>query len=290
MGKALFRFSHVFGAHLGVGGLWLIAGTPVEDQLVTFFFLMGMAGGAISVYTAIRPIALASMAGVLLPATVWFLLFGEGALFSTAIGSVLFMASCTRTTKVLSTALHQSFMLGHQLRHAKDEAEKMANTDYLTGLNNRGAFHDIVTVQMSYCERHKFPASLIALDLDDFKNVNDTYGHSVGDDALRHVSKLIERNTRASDICSRIGGEEFAIFLPNTAIDDAVVVAEKIRSAMEQRPLINDGRVLRITSSFGVSTGNYKLESLMSVADQALYEAKRAGKNCVRRYARTMID
>ena len=166
----------------------------------------------------------------------------------------------------------------------------MAKTDYLTGLNNRGAFHDIVAIQMTHCERHNFPASLIALDLDDFKNINDTYGHSVGDDALRYVSKLVKRNTRASDVCGRMGGEEFTIFLPNTEIEDAAIAAEKIRSALEHHPLENDGQVLRITASFGVATGEYKLETLISVADRALYEAKGAGKNCIRRYSGTIAN
>ena len=274
----------------GVGGLWLIAEASAEDQLLTYFFLMGMAGGAVSVYSAIRPIALTAVASVLLPATIWFLIFGNGALFSAAVASALFFTFCVCTTKVLSTALHQSLMLGHELRHAKSEAETMAKTDYLTGLNNRGAFHDIVAIQMTHCERHNFPASLIALDLDDFKNINDTYGHSVGDVALRHVSKLVKRNTRASDVCGRIGGEEFTIFLPNTEIEDAAVAAEKIRSALEHHPLENDGQELRITASFGVATGEYKLETLMSVADRALYEAKGAGKNCIRRCSGAVVD
>jgi diguanylate cyclase (GGDEF)-like protein len=268
----------------------LIAEAPAEDQLLTYFFLMGMAGGAISVYSAIRPIVLATVASVLGPATIWFLMFGNGALFSAAVGSALFLASCMRTTKVLSSALHESLMLGHKLRHAKNEAETMAKTDYLTGLNNRGAFHDIVAIQITHCKRHNFPASLIALDLDDFKNINDTYGHSIGDEALRHVSSLIKRNTRASDVCGRIGCEEFTIFLPNTEIEDAVVAAEKIRSALTQHPLENNGLVLRVTASFGVATDDYALDTLMSVADRALYEAKGAGKNCIRRCAGAIVD
>jgi diguanylate cyclase (GGDEF)-like protein len=274
----------------GVGGLWLIAEVSAEDQLLTYFFLMGMAGGAIAVYSAIRLIVLVAVASVLVPATIWFLIFGNGALFSAAVGSALFLAFCMRTTKVLSTALHQSLMLSHELRHAKNVAETMAKTDYLTGLNNRGAFHDIVAIQLTHCERHNFPASLIALDLDNFKNINDTYGHSVGDDALRYVSKLVKRNTRASDVCGRMGGEEFTIFLPNTEIEDATVAAEKIRSALEHHPLENDGQVLRITASFGVATGEYKLETLTSVADRALYEAKGAGKNCIRRCSGAVVD
>ncbi len=266
----------------GVGGLWLIIWAPLEEQLIIFFFLMGMAGGAISVYSAIRSIVLVSVASVLAPATVWFLLFGEAGLFYAAIGSTLFLISCVRSTKVLSTALHKSFLLSHQLSHAKDQAELMARTDYLTGLNNRGAFNEFAKVQMTYCQRHKLPASVIALDLDDFKKINDTHGHSAGDNALRGFSQLITLNTRASDICGRIGGEEFAIFLPNTNLEDAVVVAEKIREALDRNPVQHEGERFQVTASLGVATGVYDLEQLLALADSALYSAKKAGKNQVR--------
>ena len=157
----------------------------------------------------------------------------------------------------------------------------MARTDYLTGLNNRGAFQELAEIQVTYCKRHKFPASVIVLDLDDFKKINDTHGHSAGDDALRQFSQQIANGTRASDICGRIGGEEFAIFLPNTKLDDAVVVAEKIRQALDRSLMRNEGEGFPITASLGVATGVYDLEQLLALADSALYSAKKAGKNRV---------
>jgi diguanylate cyclase (GGDEF)-like protein len=269
----------------GLGGLWLVTMASAEDQLIIFFFLMGMAGGAISLYSAIRAVALTSVACVLLPATVWFLVFGEAALHYTALGSALFLISCLRSTKVLSTALHKSFLLGHELNHAKNQAEIIARTDYLTGLNNRGAFQELADIQVKYCERHESPASLIILDLDDFKRINDSYGHSTGDDALRRVSQLLKRNTRSSDICGRMGGEEFMIFLPNTDLEDAVIAAEKIRQALEAEPVQKDRKAVRMTASFGVATGIYNFEKLLSQADIAMYKAKEGGKNRVCRSA-----
>lgn len=269
----------------GVGGLWLIVEGSAADQLVIFFFLIGMAGGAISVYSAIRPFVLTTVAIILVPTSVWFLLLGDAMLRIVAVASILFLVSCFRSTRVLSTALHQSFLLGHELHHAKTKAENMARTDYLTNLNNRGAFHELAGIQLAHCKRYKFPASLIVLDLDDFKSINDSYGHGTGDDALRHVSRLITRNTRASDICGRLGGEEFMIFLPNTDIEDAVVVAEKMRSALERHAMKTGERSLPITASFGVATGSDTLEELFALADAALYSAKKAGKNRIHRSA-----
>ena len=267
----------------GVGGLWLAVPSTTADQLIVICFLMGMAGGAISMYSMIRPIVLATVASVLLPVTVWFLMFGERAPRMAAIGCALFLVSCLRSTRIIGTALHQSFFLGHQLTHAKEQAEKIARTDNLTGLNNRGAFYELAGRQIAYCERHRSPLSLIAMDLDDFKAINDTYGHAVGDQTLRFVAEVIKSNIRTYDISVRMGGEEFVILLPNTSIEQAVIVAEKVRTAMIQEKISIDEKSLLVTASFGVAIGSYDIDGLLALADKALYEAKEAGKNRIYR-------
>ncbi|MGD2119726.1 MAG: GGDEF domain-containing protein [Chromatiales bacterium] len=268
----------------GLGGLWLIVPASGVDQIIIFFFLIGMAGGAMSVYSALRPMVLATVASVLLPVTLWLLIAGEGAPRVAALASLLFLFSSVRSTRVLSTALHQNFLLRHQLTHAKEQAEKAARTDYLTRLNNRGAFYELADKQIAYCKRHEYPLSLIALDLDDFKCINDTYGHAAGDDALRQMAGLIRNNTRTYDVSGRMGGEEFVILLPDAGIEQAGVVAEKIRAAMEEHKIAVDGQLLKVTASFGAATSCadcYDLDKLLALADKALYEAKAAGKNQV---------
>lgn len=280
--EATYLMTLVFSSLVwGMGGLWLITVAATADQLIIFFFLIGMAGGAVSVYSALRPILLTTMAIVLVPSTLWFLLFGDMTTRIAAAGSSLFLISCLRSTKVLSTALHQSYLLSHELVSAKDRVERLARTDYLTQLNNRGAFHALAESQIENCKQHRLPLSLIMMDIDDFKMVNDTHGHIAGDNALRKVAEIIQKNTRASDVSGRIGGEEFAILLSATSAEQAGFVAEKIRAALAGSDIASDHATFKVTASFGVSSASYDLEKLFSMADGALYETKSSGKNRV---------
>ena len=127
--------------------------------------------------------------------------------------------------------------------------------------------------------------SLVVIDLDHFKDINDNFGHLAGDYALQQVAETIRSNKRESDIAVRFGGEEFVLLLPGAAIDQAKVVAEKIRKTVETHKFATkEGITLHITISIGVSTlkpGILSLEALLEEADVALYESKQQGRNCV---------
>ncbi|MCX8062668.1 MAG: GGDEF domain-containing protein, partial [Anaerolineales bacterium] len=127
--------------------------------------------------------------------------------------------------------------------------------------------------------------SLIIFDLDNFKRVNDLYGHAAGDAALVHIGQLCRRLTRQSDIIARLGGEEFAVLLPETPLQAAICVAEKLRVAFEQNPVEYEGQRFTVTASFGVSSYKFSersgFEALLNAADRALYRAKEAGRNRV---------
>ena len=268
----------------GIGCTWIIATVPASFQPIIYFFLIGMAGGAISVYSASRFMVLSTVIIVLLPSTIWLLLQNEMLPVLMGLGGTLFLVSSIRATKVLSSALHQSFLLTHQLTEAKEAAEALAKIDILTGLNNRGSFTDLSEAQNRYCQRYKLPVSVILLDLDKFKNINDTRGHFAGDLALQHLAKLLLLSTRDSDICGRVGGEEFAILLPNTEAADAKKTAEKIRSSVANQPIKSPDGDFNITASFGIATGNQGIEQLIKNADAAMYQAKEAGRNQVHHY------
>ncbi len=158
--------------------------------------------------------------------------------------------------------------------------EFRANYDPLTGIMNRAALHDM----FNFVSKDPFfwPISLIMFDLDNFKEINDTYGHNVGDMVLKKVAETIKRHLRRSDIFARWGGEEFVILLPHTDLRGAVKVAEKLRRALEELEIPQlKGR--KITASFGVSElrQGESLEEAILRADKALYEAKAKGKNRV---------
>jgi diguanylate cyclase (GGDEF)-like protein len=162
------------------------------------------------------------------------------------------------------------------------QVREQAVTDELTGLANHGRFQELLNAEIEQVRRYHHPIGLIMLDIDDFKAVNDTYGHPQGDAVLRQVARVLRENSRDADSPARYGGEELSLILPHTDLEGAYAIADRIRAAVEGlRVARTDGAgVLRVTASVGVaaSTAGYK-DALVADADAALYEAKRRGKN-----------
>lgn len=172
-----------------------------------------------------------------------------------------------------------------QLLLAKEEAEDLAQTDELTGMNNRRSFFRQGRSISEQAIRYGLQYTVMMLDIDWFKRVNDTYGHSTGDIALKQVARIIMESIRAPDISGRIGGEEFAIILPQTSSQKALEIAERLRKSIKTIaiPLV-DGGQLTLTISIGI--GQYSVESpslkeVLNLADKALYKAKEQGRNRV---------
>lgn len=163
--------------------------------------------------------------------------------------------------------------------------QEQATTDVLTNLKNRRAFTELGLQHCSLARRHNNDLSLIALDIDRFKKINDTYGHAGGDEALVATAKVLKASTRTTDVVARVGGEEFAILLPNTNRVGAGVLAERIRVAVKDNQVSVAGAVLSLTVSIGVASfggaTNASLDQLMQVADRRLYLAKQTGRNKV---------
>ena len=159
-----------------------------------------------------------------------------------------------------------------------------AKTDSLTGLANRWAFDEELALEWRRAERVGDPLALILADIDNFKSVNDRYGHQVGDQVLRKVGEILSASVRQVDLAARYGGEEFAVIVPETDLEGAFQLAERLRAALAGGEVeLADGRTISVTSSFGVAVkANLpRAEELVTVADEALYNAKRAGKNRV---------
>jgi len=172
----------------------------------------------------------------------------------------------------------------HRQIEAKNRLlEQLALTDALTNLPNRRAIEDWANRQLSGAARYGFSFWMVMADLDHFKNVNDSYGHEAGDTVLKRFAEILRANSRKSDICGRIGGEEFLFSLTHTNEQNAKLVVERIRAELEATKFSFDGSSLTVTASFGVAgfegTRAPDLSQLISQADAALYSAKRSGRN-----------
>ena len=159
----------------------------------------------------------------------------------------------------------------------------LATVDPLTRLLNRRGLDDALQVSRAQAARRSLPTSAIMVDIDHFKQVNDSFGHEIGDQVLRQIADIISRMCRSSDVIARTGGEEFLVVLPETDLDSARVLAERIREAIGQRPLVVDSQRIAVTVSLGVSSivGDLNLDELSLEADRAMYLAKRGGRNRV---------
>lgn len=210
----------------------------------------------------------------------------EGVQGDTGRASVVLVLMWILFSLVLLFSHQQIIRLIGRMMAMQDALSWRANYDSLTRLLNRGAFFEQAEHLAQRCARAQQPFSVIQLDLDRFKSVNDTWGHHAGDLVLNHAAGIIQSSIRTHDVAGRVGGEEFCIVLPDTGIDEAVGVAERLRARLASKEVLIESTVtLKVTASLGVSCsaeqGDYQFESLQSIADGRLYRAKTSGRNRV---------
>lgn len=172
--------------------------------------------------------------------------------------------------------------MAESLQSMYKRMEQLAYTDTLTGMMNRRAFEQIVERELEAGHRYKRKLGLVMLDIDHFKNINDTYGHAVGDEVLKYVAKVCNGVLRASDYCFRVGGEEFVLLLHEAASEHVGAVADRCRRALAEKPWTDGIHTIPVTASFGVSCAprdGKVLADLIKAADKALYKAKSNGRN-----------
>lgn len=190
------------------------------------------------------------------------------------------------TNHQLQKALAEKQELARQLRASNQTLHRLAATDMLTGVANRRAFTTILTERLTAAQESGKPISLIMMDIDHFKKVNDTYGHAAGDDVLKTVCKRLRNALRDLDVIGRLGGEEFGILVEDADMELGYQVANRLRLAMSREPMQSrDGVSIQVTGSFGGITvqgsGLLLPEELLQRADHALYQSKNTGRNRV---------
>jgi diguanylate cyclase (GGDEF)-like protein len=205
-------------------------------------------------------------------------------------GLSVFIALIAYYTRAISQRLMEGIRLQHanaslaaQLRTALEKVELDAATDALTGHWNRRALDNVLDQQLERCASSGKPFSILMLDIDFFKNINDEFGHMVGDDVLRAFAQRLREFLRSADFCARFGGEEFVVVLPETSLATAMEVGERIRAGIARAPLLDKPR-LQVTVSIGVASMEQKqgINDLFAAADAAVYLAKNEGRNQVR--------
>lgn len=188
-----------------------------------------------------------------------------------------------QTTRSFSTVYSQEVIM-RQLESANEQLTLMATTDSLTGVANRRHFLDRAGEELARCQRSETPLCLVLLDIDHFKLVNDNHGHQAGDAVLRQLARSIDDMLRGSDVFGRLGGEEFAILLPDTGMSEAIAIAERVRRQIAEREMRHGDLCLRITISLGIAdfpADGERVDALYAEADRRLYAAKEGGRNRV---------
>lgn len=187
-------------------------------------------------------------------------------------------------TTQIGTAL-QGTKVVDELQRMQAEFRRQANTDPLTGIYNRRMLYTLAEPAFQLARRHSLPLSVAMIDLDNFKHVNDQYGHAVGDHVLRALSQFVQTQIRVTDIFGRFGGEEFLLILPQTSVQGAILLVERIRKSIEEHIFKIGELEVPVTISAGVATLAHRqdqlIDHLIDKADQALYQAKADGKNCI---------
>lgn len=208
-----------------------------------------------------------------------------GILIILTIAHMIFLVSFKQ--KTVNGKLHFADGLSQVNAHAGN----MMSTGSVTALNNRRAFFDKARLLFDDCLRQRQRLSAVMMDVDHFKNINDTYGHAAGDLVLDSLSNLLEGNLRDSDLLCRFGGEGFAIVLPNTDVKEAEKLANQFRMRMMKNNIKLDcGDEISLTASFGVANAGDSLEDLLTNADQAMYTAKYHGRNQVTVFDRSVAN
>jgi len=183
----------------------------------------------------------------------------------------------------IATDITDRKQMEDELKQAKEKAEQLARTDELTKLSNRRAFFELGEKAFQHAQRFNSPLSLLMFDLDHFKKINDLHGHATGDKVLQALGELLQQNNRGIDIIGRIGGEEFALILPETDMSGANELAERLHQTISELRISADHTDISCTVSIGISVlqlQHSSLDELLLHTDNALYAAKRNGRNC----------
>ncbi len=262
-----------------------LAFNGVENAMIYLFLITVLfCAGGVSSYQHMKWLGPIFVISVMVPQCIYYLtIAGVDAKLMAFLIFVFIFFMLNVGLQLHKDAIH-TLSLNHELSKAKEKAEQLARTDMLTGLNNRRAFIETGKMILKNAQRYGHPLSMVMLDIDNFKMINDTYGHTSGDKVIKALANVINHGVRESDVSGRLGGEEFAIILQETNLTAAQELIDRLRKEVEQTPIHIDSQQINVTASFGIAQLDTELDSfdkLLDRADHAMYQAKKAGRNRV---------
>ncbi|MNK54493.1 Phytochrome-like protein cph2 [compost metagenome] len=204
--------------------------------------------------------------------------------YALSMAQLLYEANARKVLKKTRDAFEEKLDMALGLYDLYHAAVGEAMTDRLTGVGSRAYFDQRLSEQLDHARRYRHPLTLVLMDVDHFKAINDTYGHPAGDQVLAGVGTLLRGSVRLSDVAARYGGEEFALILPFTDAEGAWILADRLRQSLQEWTLILSEGLVQVTASFGLAelTEGMDAAALVLAADRALYQAKHGGRNQVR--------
>jgi len=198
-----------------------------------------------------------------------------------ALSTLLIALSATSIISYAYTSRALSFF--ERLRVSKLKLVELAEKDPLTGLLNPRSYYEVTNRMIWLAQRTSTSYAVLFIDLDHFKSINDRFGHEAGDSVLRRVADCLAANMRQSDVIGRIGGEEFSVFLPDTDLEGATQLSEKLRAEIESlEHAVTDTKIIQVTASFGIARHlptDHSVGDIQKRADRAMYQAKKLGRN-----------
>jgi len=287
--------SIVSGMTWAAAGFILFAEQSLVHQTFLAFVIAGMSAGAITTLAAILNAARAFLVIALIPIVIQFNLADNAFSLPMTGMTILFMVMLLVSAKRINQTILESLVGRYERELVEQKIRYQALYDELTDLPNRRLLLKILHQEIAKAERHKRFGAVLFIDLDRFKAVNDSLGHSIGDALLVNVARIIKKRLRKEDIAARIGGDEFVLLLPEVGDDldnagsNASNIANEIRQCFES-PFVIDGHSIHLTISIGIGLfpGNAEPEDFIKYADIAMYEAKAEGRNKVRLFSTEM--
>ncbi|MDP2560772.1 GGDEF domain-containing protein [Psychrobium sp. 1_MG-2023] len=280
-----FIASNVFQAFMwNASSVLSIIYAPQPFELVSFVMSIGIITAAALSMSSLYRAYLTFFFCMIIPQIVIMIYYGQHQHTGLVVLAIIYIPATILLSKAIHDSRLSSIQAHDELKRSVEELHHLSTIDNLTNVHNRRYFFEVSQKLIALATREKTSVSLLMLDIDFFKSINDNYGHQAGDFILKELANSIGKTLRESDVFARIGGEEFTILLNRTSLDEAANIAENIRNAIETKSFIKDGLSMDITISIGISELCQKhasIESLYQHADQQLYIAKNNGRNRV---------